>query len=181
MLIFVVHSSNEYHKNITMKFENPRVDGMSPSKVLAVLVIVLYITWFGDKGAMQTGLDWLNNQTADGRLEWKPKEPQSPWTVNRADTSTGPTKVIYWSHKHWGWDLVHLYKKVGRQPSIKLNTFRTCVNVLMGLFSASSACLKFEDHQQQQIITLNFTWNLWISSISVLQPSKRRTCPIKKP
>ena len=80
----------------------------------------------------------------------------NPWTVNRADTSMGPMKVIYWSHKHGGWDLVHLYKKGGRQPSIKLNTFRTCVNVLICLFSASSACLQFEDHQQQKIITLNF-------------------------
>lgn len=97
------------------------------------------------------------------------EQPNSRWTFGMKTKRTtksmncqqgwyikGPMKVIYWPHKHWGWDLVHLYKKVGRQPSIKLNTFRACVNVLICLFSASSACLKFEDQQQQKIITLNF-------------------------
>ena len=167
-----------------MKFENPRVDGMSPSKVM---VIVLYIKWFGEKGWKRcdaTGLDWLNNQKADGRFQGIPKEPQSPWSVNGAHTSKGPIPILE-SHLLIGQALglglgTCMSRQVGNHLSNQI--FRTRVNVLIAFFLQTIALhasyLKMINNNN--IITLHF----YLEPVNILKigadkPSTRRTSPIK--
>ena len=63
-LLMVFVQGSWISMKITRIIRHLRVHKVDACLLQMYWIIVLYIKWFGEKGAVQTALDWLNNQTS---------------------------------------------------------------------------------------------------------------------